>query len=106
MKSMLITIRQLWLKLRSQTGVDAIALNPSFVDGCSTPARYGPPEMHNLYRYVDDSLNRWARRKYKGQKNGKGRASTWLLIRRRMPKLFAHWAKLISASVLVQSRMT
>ncbi|WP_375167026.1 hypothetical protein [Bradyrhizobium brasilense] len=68
--------------------------------------RYGRSEMHNLYRYVDESLNRWARRKYKGLKNGKVRASTWLRsIRRRRPKLFAHWARLSSASLLVESRM-
>ncbi|WP_407181611.1 hypothetical protein [Bradyrhizobium sp. STM 3562] len=38
--------------------------------------RYWQSEMHNLYRYVDESLNRWARRKYKVLKNEKVSAST------------------------------
>ncbi|UPU01678.1 group II intron reverse transcriptase/maturase (plasmid) [Bradyrhizobium barranii subsp. apii] len=109
MTSMRMTIRQLRLRLRSQTEVDAIALelNPVLRGWRQYYGRYGRSEMHNLYRYVDESLNRWARRKYKGLKNGKVRASTWLrLIRCRRPKLFAHWAMLSSASLLVESRMT
>jgi group II intron reverse transcriptase/maturase len=109
MKSMRMTIRQLRLRLRSQTEVDAIALelNPILRGWIQYYGRYGRAEMHHLYRYVDESLNRWARRKYKGLKNGKVRASTWLrLIRRRKPKLFSHWATLSSASLLVESRMT
>jgi len=109
MKSMRMTIRQLRLRLRSQTEVDAIALelNPILRGWIQYYGRYGRAEMHHLYRYVDESLNRWARRKYKGLKNGKVRASTWLrLTRRRKPKLFSHWATLSSASLLVESRMT
>lgn len=109
MKSMRTTIRQLRLKHRSQTEVDAIALelNPVLRGWIQYYGRYGRSEMHHLYRYVDESLNRWARRKYKGLKNGKVRASTWLRsIRCRKPKLFAHWARSSSASVLVESRMT
>lgn len=109
MKSMRTTIRQLRLKHRSQTEVDAIALelNPVLRGWIQYYGRYGRSEMHHLYRYVDESLNRWARRKYKGLKNGKVRASTWFRsIRCRRPKLFVHWPTLNSASVLVESRMT
>lgn len=109
MKSMRMTIRQLRLRPRSQTEVDAIALelNPVLRGWMQYYGRYGRSEMHNLYRYIDESLNRWARRKYKGLKNGKVRASNWLrLIRCRRPKLFAHWTMLSSASLLVESRMT
>jgi RNA-directed DNA polymerase len=109
MKSMRNTIRCLRLRHRSQTEVVTIAmeLNPVLRGWIQYYGRYGRCEMHALYRYVDESLNRWARRKYKGLRNGKVRATTWLRsIRHCKPKLFAHWARSPSASLLVGSRMT
>lgn len=48
--------------------------------------------MHELYRYLDRKLVRWARRKYKTLRRHKRRSEEWLQkMKEAQPRLFEHW---------------
>jgi hypothetical protein len=49
--------------------------------------------MHRLYRYIDQRLEQWARRKYKTLTRHKTRGAAWLLRRKSESRgLFYHWS--------------
>jgi RNA-directed DNA polymerase len=49
--------------------------------------------MRELCRYIDQKLERWARRKYKTLSRHKGRSVEWLgRMKKNCPRLFAHWS--------------
>jgi|SRR5665647_1083693 len=48
--------------------------------------------MHGLFRYIDQKLERWARRKYKTLKRHKQRSEEWLnKMKEVFPETFTHW---------------
>jgi len=48
--------------------------------------------MYELFRYVDEKLVRWAKRKYKKLSRHKRRSKKWLCrVKNRSPRLFFHW---------------
>lgn len=48
--------------------------------------------MHELFRYVDQKLQRWAERKHKMLRGRKHRSGEWLCkMKRCYPQLFFHW---------------
>jgi RNA-directed DNA polymerase len=54
--------------------------------------------MHDLLRYIDQKLERWARRKYKTLQRHKRRSAAWLRKMRNVhPQLFVHWSVVGSA---------
>jgi hypothetical protein len=49
--------------------------------------------MHRLFRYIDEKLERWARRKYKTLLQHKRRSAQWLgKMKDVFPQIFIHWA--------------
>ena len=55
-------------------------------------ARFHKSELYGVFRHINRTLVRWARRKYKKLKGHQRRATRWLgKIARRDPRLFAHW---------------
>lgn len=54
--------------------------------------RFYPSALHSVFRHLNRTLGRWARRKYKRLRRHHRRADHWIgRIARRDPKLFAHW---------------
>src|ERR1022692_2069585 len=48
--------------------------------------------MHELFRYIDGKLERWARRKYKTLSRHKRRSAEWLRkMKNGSPHMFVHW---------------
>lgn len=48
--------------------------------------------MHGLFQYIDQKLERWARRKYKTLKRHKQRSEEWLTkMKEVFPETFTHW---------------
>ena len=48
--------------------------------------------MHRLFQYIDQKLERWARRKYKTLKRHKQRSEEWLTkMKEVFPETFTHW---------------
>jgi len=48
--------------------------------------------MHGLFQYIDQKLERWARRKYKTLKRHKQRSEEWLTkMKEVFPDTFSHW---------------
>ena len=48
--------------------------------------------MHELFRYIDRKLERWARRKYKTLLRRRRRSAEWLgKMKEVSPQLFLHW---------------
>jgi len=51
-----------------------------------------PTALHNLWRYLDHRLERWARRKYKSLQRHKRGSVEWLCkIKDAYPGMFEHW---------------
>ena len=49
--------------------------------------------MHKLYRYIDQRLEQWARRKYKTLLRHKSRSVDWLRrMKNESPRMFHHWS--------------
>ena len=49
-------------------------------------------QMHGFFRYIDQKLERWARRKYKPLRRHKRRSVDWLQkMRHVFPDIFFHW---------------
>ncbi len=62
--------------------------------------RFHPTEMWKLFKYFDERLGAWLRRKYKSLKGYRGRSLRRLnSIAMRNPSLFGHWARLGHATV-------
>jgi len=48
--------------------------------------------MRGLFRYIDEKLGQWARRKYKTLLKHKRRSAEWLSkLKKVCPQMFSHW---------------
>ena len=94
LKTMRSTIRDLNIRRQTQLSLADIArtLNPLVRGWIEYYGRYAPSALSPMLRYVNQTLVRWAMRKFKRFKAHKIRASRFLqkLVRERMG-LFVHW---------------
>ena len=94
LKAMRSTIRDLNIRRQTQLSLADIArtLNPLVRGWIEYYGRYAPSALSPMLRYVNQTLVRWAMRKFKRFKAHKIRASRFLqkLVRERM-SLFGHW---------------
>src|SRR5271157_5967134 len=94
LKTMRSTIRDLNIRRQTQLSLADIArtLNPLVRGWIEYYGRYAPSALSPMLRYVNQTLVRWAMRKFKRFKAHKIRASRFLqkLVRERM-SLFVHW---------------
>jgi len=84
------------LKLRRLTYAEladlAKALNPLIRGWVQYYGRYRSAGMNPLYQYVNQTLVRWAMRKYKRLRGNRTRARIFLAdICKKNPRLFIHW---------------
>jgi len=94
LKTMRATIRDLNIRGQTQLSLADIArtLNPLLRGWIEYYGRYAPSALYPMLRYVNQTLVRWAMRKFKRLKAHKIRASRFLqkLARDHM-SLFVHW---------------
>ena len=93
-------IKELKLHRHSQISIDDIArdLNPVLSGWIQYYGKYGATEMRKLYHYVEQTLIRWARKKFRRRHLSKTAAAAMLhSLRATKPRLFAHWARLAAA---------
>jgi RNA-directed DNA polymerase len=94
LKTMRSTIRDLNIRRQTQLSLADIArtLNPLVRGWIEYYGRYAPSALSPMLRYVNQTLVRWAMRKFKRFKAHKIRASRFLqkLVREKM-SLFVHW---------------
>jgi len=94
LKTMRSTIRDLNIRRQTQLSLADIArtLNPLVRGWIEYYGRYAPSALSPILRYVNQTLVRWAMRKFKRFKAHKIRASRFLqkLVRENM-SLFVHW---------------
>ena len=94
LKTMRSTIRDLNIRRQTQLSLADIArtLNPLLRGWIEYYGRYAPSALSPMLRYVNQTLVRWAMRKFKRFKAHKIRASRFLqkLVREKM-SLFVHW---------------
>src|SRR5208337_2365662 len=94
LKTMRSTIRDLNIRRQTQLSLADIArtLNPLVRGWIEYYGRYAPSALSPMLRYVDQTLVRWAMRKFKRFKTHKIRASRFLqkLVREKT-SLFVHW---------------
>jgi len=94
LKAMRSTIRDSNIRRQTQLSLADIArtLNPLVRGWIEYYGRYAPSALSPMLRYVNQTLVRWAMRKFKRFKAHKIRASRFLqkLVRERM-SLFVHW---------------
>ncbi len=87
-------IRDWHLNRRSGTDLTAIAktINPQVRGWLNYYGRFYRSTLSFLGRRIDEHLVRWAMQKFKRLRRKPSRAWEWLnAIRRREPRLFAHW---------------
>jgi RNA-directed DNA polymerase len=87
-------VRDLHLQRQTQLSLEEIArqINPLLRGWIGYYGRYVPSALYPLFRYVNQRLLAWARRKYKGLRLHKVRASHFLLrLSRSCTNLFEHW---------------
>jgi RNA-directed DNA polymerase len=88
-------IRDWRLHLRSASALDDLAreVNPIVRGWISYYGRFYRSRLARSLGRIDDYLVRWAMRKYKKLRHSRRKAVEWLAgVRRRVPRLFAHWA--------------
>jgi RNA-directed DNA polymerase len=93
-KKMLRTIKS-W-KLSRQTPADigelAAQYNPILRGWLNYYGHFYKSALHRVFRSFEETLVRWARRKYRKLERHKGRSFLWLWrLARRQPQLFTHW---------------
>ncbi len=94
LKAMRSKIRSLKLRRQTQLSLSDVAdrLNPLLRGWMAYYGRYIPSALYPLYRYVNQTLRAWARRKFKHLKASTVRASHLLArIARARPDFFVHW---------------
>lgn len=75
-------------------------LNPVLTGWWQYYGRFYPTEMWKLFKYFDERLGAWFRKKHKQYKGHRGRSLRRLnSIAKRTPDLFVHWARLGRATV-------
>lgn len=78
----------------------ARSLNPILRGWWHYYGRFYPTEMWKLFRYFDERLGAWLRRKHKTLKNHRGGSLRRLnSMAQQTPTLFVHWARLGQATV-------
>jgi group II intron reverse transcriptase/maturase len=94
LKTMRATIRELNIRRETQFSLESIAqrINPLLRGWIEYYGRYAPSALYPLLRYVNQTLRKWALRKFKRFKGRKLRASQ-LLQRLSVTRadLFVHW---------------
>lgn len=66
--------------------------NPTIRGWWNYYGSFYPTALHQLWRYVDQRLERWARSKYKTLRKHKARSVEWLRgMRKTYPAMFFHW---------------
>ena len=94
-KAMRQTMRRLgWLR-RYDLELTALAelTRPILLGWIRYYGRFNRSALKQALRTVDESLVRWAQRKYKHLRGRRVRAGHWLAgVKTRQPVLFAHWA--------------
>lgn len=81
------------LQLKSDKTINDLAnmFNSKIQGWINYYTHYYKSGIHEVLRYINRCLIKWARRKYK-KLNSRKRAITWLMeIARREPNLFSHW---------------
>jgi RNA-directed DNA polymerase len=94
LKSMRATIRDLNIRQQTQLSLADIGrtLNPLLRGWIAYYGRYAPSALYPMLRYVNQTLVRWAMRKFKRLKAHKIRASRFLQkLARDQMSLFVHW---------------
>lgn len=89
------TLRKEWnLGAKVHLSLKEIAeeINPRIRGWINYYGKFYGSSLKKLKRYIDQSLVKWARRKYKRLKEHKCNSFEWLLeIKSKCPKLFVHW---------------
>ena len=89
------------LEIHKKTGckIDMIAetLNPMLRGWINYFGKFNPSAMKYTFQCIERRLVKWAMCKYKNFRGHRRRAEKWLAsVRKREPKLFAHWTKMHS----------
>ena len=89
------------LEIHKKTGckIDNIAeiLNPMIRGWMNYFGRFNPSAMKYTLQCIERRIVKWAMCKYKRFRGHRRRAEKWLsAIRKREPKLFAHWSRMYS----------
>ena len=95
-------IRRWRLHIRSASTLDALAqeVNPIVRGWISYYGRFYRSRLARSLSRIDDYLVRWATRKYKKLRYSRRKAVAWLAtVRRRAPRLFAHWGLVTQPTV-------
>jgi group II intron reverse transcriptase/maturase len=95
-KSMSQTIRETRVRKRTELSLSEIAgrFNPILRGWLNYYGRFHQSALRKVWRYVNQTLVGWARKKYKALKRCRTRASRFLArICEEQPHLFAHWPK-------------
>jgi len=67
--------------------------NPAIRGWCNYYGAFYRTAMHRLFRYIDQRLEQWARRKYKTLLRRKRRSVDWLRrMKNEFPRMFHHWS--------------
>jgi RNA-directed DNA polymerase len=88
------TMSEWRLHLRSDLSLEDMAkmFNPVLRGWITYYGSYYKSALYPIFRQLDRSLTRWARRKFKKLREHSRRAAHWLgHIARREPNMFAHW---------------
>ena len=87
-------IRDWHLRRRSRTDLSGLAadINPQVRGWINYYGRFYKSMLYPVLRHLNDTLVRWAMRKYKRLRRHQGRARRFIAdVARRQPGLFAHW---------------
>ena len=89
------------LEIHKKTGckINMIAeiLNPMLRGWMNYFGKFNPSAMKYTLQCIERRIVKWAMCKYKNLRGHRQRAEKWLLsVRKREPKLFAHWSKMYS----------
>jgi group II intron reverse transcriptase/maturase len=88
------TVREWRIHRRTSATLDALAeqCNPIIQGWWNYYGAFYQRSMHDLFHYVDNKLEQWARRKYKTLAHDKRRGGQWLRKMKRLaPRMFVHW---------------
>jgi RNA-directed DNA polymerase len=93
-KSICDTMRRWKLHRRSDKSLDELAqrINPVLRGWINYYGHFYKSALYRTFQHLNNTLARWASRKYKRLRGHKRRAFLWIQYRRHMqPRLFAHW---------------
>jgi RNA-directed DNA polymerase len=88
------TVRDWRIHRRTSSALDNLAqqCNPIIQGWWNYYGAFYQRSMLELFHYVDNRLERWARRKYKTLSQDKRRSGQWLRKMKMVaPRMFVHW---------------